>query len=89
MPTRVRFRFNRRTGEVVELLVDDQDRTLPEAEHDRIAGEVGRVLSRHPVVSEVVPGAVPRPEPIPQEPIAGEPEGEPAREPEHRRQESS
>lgn len=45
MPTRVRFRFNKATGEIEEFLVDDQDRTLPEAEHDRIAQEVARMVA--------------------------------------------
>ena len=56
MPTRIRFRLNKLTGEVEEFLVDDQDRTLPEAEHERIAAEVGRVIARNPVLHEV-PGA--------------------------------
>ena len=60
MPTRVRFRFNKVTGEVEEFLVDDQDRQLPEAEHDRIAAEVGRFIDAHPRVREAVEGAAPR-----------------------------
>lgn len=51
MPTRVRFRINKVSGDVEEFLVDDQDRTLPEAEHDRIASEVGRVIARRPTVT--------------------------------------
>jgi hypothetical protein len=53
MPTHVRFRINKITGEVEEFLVDDQDRTLPEEEHDRIAAEVARTVTRHPLVHEV------------------------------------
>ncbi len=45
MPTRVRFRFNKATGEVEEFLVDDQDRSLPEAEHDRIARDVAQMVA--------------------------------------------
>ena len=55
METKVRFRFNKRTGEV-EFLVD-QDSTLPHAEHDlahdRIAAEIGRVIENLPRVVEV------------------------------------
>lgn len=55
METKVRFRFNKRTGEV-EFLVD-QDSTLPHAEHelahDRIAAEIGRVIEHLPRVVEV------------------------------------
>lgn len=58
METKVKFRFNKRTGEV-ELLLD-QVSTLPssehDAEHDRIAAEIGRVLERLPRVTEVLPG---------------------------------
>lgn len=59
MPVRVRFRLNKLTGEVEEFLVDDQDQNLSEAEHDRIAAEVGRVLARRPLIHEVSSGAVP------------------------------
>jgi hypothetical protein len=55
VPTLVRFRFNKATGEVEEFLVDDQDRHLPEAEHDRIATEVGRFVAAYPRVIEVAP----------------------------------
>ncbi|MDI1447250.1 hypothetical protein [Polyangium sp. 6x1] len=55
MPTLVRFRFNKVTGEVEEFLVDDQDRHLPEAEHDRIAAEVGRFVAAFPRLREVGP----------------------------------
>lgn len=54
MPAHVRFRFNKVTGEVEEFLVDDQDRLLPEAEHDRIASEVGRFVAVNARIREVV-----------------------------------
>ncbi len=53
MPVHVRFRFNKVTGEVEEFLVDDQDRNLPEAEHDRIATDVGRAVVRSPIPLDV------------------------------------
>ncbi|ETR70477.1 MAG: hypothetical protein OMM_08785 [Candidatus Magnetoglobus multicellularis str. Araruama] len=53
MPTHVRFRINKITGEVEEFLVDDQDRTLPEAEHDRIATAVAQTITRNPMIHEV------------------------------------
>ncbi|MDC3957550.1 hypothetical protein [Polyangium jinanense] len=59
MPTLVRFRFNKVTGEVEEFLVDDQDRHLPEAEHDRIAAEVGRFVAAFPRLREVGPEGSP------------------------------
>jgi hypothetical protein len=53
MPTRVRFRFNKLTGEVEEFLVDDQDQRLPEAEHDRIAAGVARMVAVSPGITPV------------------------------------
>jgi hypothetical protein len=55
MPTLVRFRFNKRTGEVEEFIVDDQSRRLPEREHDRIARAVASVVALDPRITEVMP----------------------------------
>ena len=57
MPIRVRFRLNKVTGEVEEFLVDDQNHSLSEAEHDRIAADIARSLVRNPILIEVAPGA--------------------------------
>ena len=57
MPTHVHFRFNKLTGVVEEFLIDDENQHLPEAEHDRIAVEVGRVVARNPLIREVLPGS--------------------------------
>lgn len=78
---KVRFRFDRRTGEA-EVIVDDGDRGLPEAVHDRIAAEVGRILSRFPEVEEVTPGASGTVAASPPEGRAPEGEPEPERGPE-------
>jgi hypothetical protein len=53
MPTLVRFRLNKLTGDVEEFLVDDQNRRLSEAEHDRIALEVAQAIERRPSLIEV------------------------------------
>ncbi len=66
MPTRVKFRFNKVTGEVEEFLVDDQDRRLPEAEHDRIASDVGRLIAENPRIIEVPPGQAQPNVPLPE-----------------------
>ena len=50
MPTRVRFVVNKVTGEVEEFLIDDQDRNLPEDEHDRIALGIGALIARNPAL---------------------------------------
>ena len=66
MPTRVRFVVNMVTGEVEEFLIDDQDRNLAEAEHDRIARDIGALLARNPALS-VAPRGAPAPAPQPAE----------------------
>ncbi|MCP5419576.1 MAG: hypothetical protein H6970_04280 [Gammaproteobacteria bacterium] len=74
MKVRVKLRFNKKTGEMEEFRVDDQD--LPylsdaehNREHDRIAAEIGNVLERHPQVTEILPGgASPAPETVPESP---------------------
>ncbi len=53
-----------------EFIVDDQDRNLPEAEHDRIAAEVARTVTCHPILHEVTekqPAPEPRKAPEPEE----------------------
>lgn len=59
MPTQVRFRFNKLTGEVEEFYVDDLDRSLSEAHHDEVAVDIGRVIARRPTVVEAHPPASP------------------------------
>ena len=55
MPTRVRFVMNKVSGEVEEFLIDDQDRNLPEAEHDRLAAAIGGLIARNPALSVAPP----------------------------------
>jgi hypothetical protein len=61
MKLQVRFRFNKRSGEVEEFLVDDQGSNLSEAEHnrrhDQVAGELGRLIERHALVRELAAGS--------------------------------
>ena len=60
MDVKVRFRFNKLSGQV-ETFEIDQDSTLPmvehEREHDRVAAEIGALLERLPRVTAVLPGA--------------------------------
>jgi len=60
MKLRVRFRFNKDTGEVEEMLISDDGDTPPEADHDRRhdarANEIGRIVSRLPSIREELPG---------------------------------
>jgi hypothetical protein len=65
MEVKVRFRFNKVTGEVEEFIVDDVDSRLPEAEHNRqhdlIAREIGRVIERHPGLINVQSSGIEEP----------------------------
>jgi len=69
MEVKVKFRYNRATGQVEMFEIDDQNSMLPAAEHnrehERIAAEIGRVVERNPHVIEVLPGigAVPASQP--------------------------
>ncbi len=40
----IRFRYDKRSGEVTEFLVDDGDRTAPEAHHEAIARQIADQL---------------------------------------------
>ncbi len=61
MDVKVRFRFNKLSGEVERFEVE-QDSSLPyvehEREHDRVAAEIGALLERFPRVTEL-PGDAP------------------------------
>lgn len=65
MKLHVRFRFNRATGEVETLQIDDAGPPLTTAEHDRRheakSAEIGRIVERYPRVLEIQPGATPLP----------------------------
>jgi hypothetical protein len=59
MRVRVQFRVDVATGEVQEFLVEDMSTETSEdhdAEHDRIAREVGKVVARRPAPEQVTPG---------------------------------
>ena len=72
MDVKVRFRFNKLTGEV-ELFEVDQDSGLPNEEHnrshDRLASELGALLDAHPRILETTGAAAPvEAAPVPVEP---------------------
>jgi len=43
---KVRMKINKLTGEIEELIVDDQARLAPEEYHDKVAELVARALAR-------------------------------------------
>jgi hypothetical protein len=57
MQYQVHFRFNKRTGEVEEFVVETTGDDLPEAEHNRLhdqrTADLARLLERNPGVVEV------------------------------------
>jgi hypothetical protein len=76
-PVTIRFRFNQNTGQIEEFLIDDQDRTAPEAYHDRMARAIAGRLFRNPQVVDAGPdaGATTAPEAAP-EPTPNPPQRE-------------
>jgi hypothetical protein len=62
MEVKVRFRFNKATGEVEVFQIEDQGSGLQaeehNREHDRIAAEVGGIVERNPHVTQVLPDEV-------------------------------
>jgi hypothetical protein len=56
MEVQVRFRYNKRTGEIELFEVDDVASTLPYAEHNRvhdaITSEIGAFMLRRPRIVE-------------------------------------
>ncbi len=46
-PIKVRLKINKLTGEIEELIVDDQARLAPEEYHDKVAALVARALGRN------------------------------------------
>ncbi len=72
MDVKVRFRFNKKSGEVEMFEVDhegpkNQSEAEHNREHDRIAAELGRVIERNPHVTEILPGSGQMVEPVPGE----------------------
>jgi hypothetical protein len=72
-PITIRFRFNQETGQIEEFLIDDGDRTAPEAYHDQIARLIAGELFRTPRIEDAgaesvvnIPSAV-SPEAMPPE----------------------
>ncbi len=88
MDVKVRFRFNKATGEVEMFQVDDQGSRLPEAEHnrehDRVAREIGSLVERNPLITEHT-GVPPQRQPAPRTRDEDEPEPAPP-EPQRRRE---
>ena len=64
MDFRVRFRFNKTTGEVEIFEVSDEgtrqlDPEHHDRHHDEITGDLARLIDRDPEINEILPGAIP------------------------------
>lgn len=51
-PITIRFRFNQATGQIEQFLIDDGDRTAPEAYHNQMAQAIAGRLFRRPQVAD-------------------------------------
>ena len=60
---RIRFKYNKDTGEVEEFIVDDQAPAASEAYHDKVAHAIAGRLARDPDVEDAGPVRLPQIEP--------------------------
>ncbi|RRR66939.1 MAG: hypothetical protein EI684_19805 [Candidatus Viridilinea halotolerans] len=58
-PITIRFRFNQETGQIERFLIDDGDRTAPEAYHNQMAQAIAGRLFRRPQVADAGLEALP------------------------------
>jgi len=82
---RIRFKYNKDTGEIEEFIVDDNAPAASEGYHDQVAHAIAGRLARHPDVQDAGPVRLPQLEPRPVE----VPEPEQEIEPERRREETA
>jgi hypothetical protein len=54
---RIRFRYNKETGQIEELIVDDQAPEKSEDYHDKVAHAVASLLARQPEIEDAGPRA--------------------------------
>ena len=64
----IRFRYDKRTGEVVEFLIDDGDRTAPESHHDALARALADELVPTALIRDAAEMVTADPEPV-REPV--------------------
>ncbi len=54
-PVRIRFKYNVDTGEIEELLIDDNAPDRSEEYHDRVAAMLAGQLGRNPAIEDAGP----------------------------------
>ena len=67
-PVNIRFRYNKESGEIEDLIVDDNSPGASESHHDRIADLVARQLGSQPLIHDIDSPPPPLP-PLPPIPI--------------------
>ncbi len=60
----IKFRYDKRRGEVTEFLIDDGDRTAPEAHHDALARTIADELVPTALIRDAGEMVTADPEPI-------------------------
>ncbi len=68
-PVNIRFRYNKVSGEIEDLIVDDNSPAAAESYHDRIADLVARQLGSQPVIYDIdspPPSPIAQTEPTPE-----------------------
>ncbi len=75
---RIRFKYNKDTGEIEEFIIDDQAPAASEAYHDDVAHAIAGRLARDPEVEDAGPVRLPQVEPQAVELPAREEEAEKA-----------
>jgi len=52
---RIRFKYNRETGEIEEFIIDDNAPTASEEYHDQVAQAIASLLGRTPGIADAGP----------------------------------
>lgn len=75
-PIRIRFKFNKDTGEIEEFIIDDNAPGASEEYHDKVARLIASRLGHEPEIADAGPVRLPHLEPAAPQPIPAAKEGE-------------
>jgi plasmid stabilization system protein ParE len=71
---RIRFTYNKDTGEIEEFIIDDQAPDASEAYHDKVAHAIAGRMARDPEIEDAGPVRLPQGTPQAVGPLAGDEE---------------
>ena len=54
-PVRIRFKFNKETGQIEDFIIDDNAPEASESQHDKIAGLIASQLGVNPMIEDAGP----------------------------------